>query len=66
MLFSSVVFLFYFLPLVLGLYYILRFSVTLKNMLLLVASLFFYAWGEPRFVLVMLVSIALNYVSHCS
>ncbi|GGH68981.1 alginate O-acetylation protein [Paenibacillus silvae] len=62
MLFSSVVFLFYFLPLVLGLYYVLRFSVTLKNMLLLAASLFFYAWGEPRFVLVMLVSIALNYV----
>lgn len=61
MLFSSVVFIL-FLPLVLGLYYVLRFSVTLKNMLLLAASLFFYAWGEPRFVLVMLVSIALNYV----
>nr|WP_154892949.1 MBOAT family protein [Paenibacillus xylanexedens] len=62
MLFSSVVFLFYFLPLVLGLYYILRFSVTLKNMLLLVASLFFYAWGEPWFVLIMLASICFNYV----
>lgn len=62
MLFSSIVFLFYFLPIVLVLYYLLRFSVTLKNLLLMVASLFFYAWGEPWFVFIMLASIVLNYL----
>ena len=63
MLFSSAVFLFLFLPCVLLGYYILfRKSRTLQNVFLLLASLFFYAWGEPWFVLVMLVSITLNYV----
>lgn len=61
MLFSSVVFLFYFLPVVLLLYYGFRFSVTAKNAVLLVFSLFFYAWGEPVFVLVMMGSILFNY-----
>lgn len=60
MLFSSTVFLFYFLPIVIGLYFISPRPV--KNMILLAASLFFYAWGEPRFVLIMLASIAMNYV----
>ncbi|KAB2862823.1 MAG: MBOAT family protein, partial [Exiguobacterium chiriqhucha] len=60
MLFSSTVFLFYFLPIVLGLYFISPRPI--KNTILLVASLFFYAWGEPRFVLIMLASIAMNYV----
>jgi len=60
MLFSSSVFLFYFLPIVLGLYFVSpRF---LKNFVLLAASLFFYAWGEPRFVMIMLVSILMNYM----
>ncbi|MEW8957045.1 MBOAT family protein [Clostridium sp.] len=62
MLFSSIVFLFYFLPVVLILYYILKGSKPLKNILLLVASLFFYAWGEPWFVLIMIASIMLNYI----
>ncbi|WP_099189074.1 MBOAT family O-acyltransferase [Tepidibacter mesophilus] len=62
MLFSSIVFLFYFFPAVLLIYYILRFSNTLKNIFLLFASLFFYAWGEPWFVLIMIVSIICNYV----
>ncbi|AWB45607.1 membrane-bound O-acyltransferase family protein [Paenibacillus sp. CAA11] len=61
MLFSSVVFLFYFLPVVLVLYYALRFSLILKNIILLIFSLFFYAWGEPWFVLIMLASIVFNY-----
>ncbi len=70
MLFSSNIFLFYFLPIVLVLYYLLRFSTAAKNALLLIASLFFYAWGEPKFVLVMLFSIIVNYVlallaDHC-
>lgn len=62
MLFSSIVFLFYFLPAVLALYYLFRFNVPIKNTILLIASLFFYAWGEPWFLFVMLASIAGNYV----
>ncbi|WP_338470690.1 MBOAT family O-acyltransferase [Niallia sp. XMNu-256] len=60
MLFSSTTFLFLFLPVVLILYFISpRF---LKNSILLGASLFFYAWGEPVFVLIMLFSILINYI----
>jgi len=62
MLFSSTSFLCFFLPLVLFIYYVfLRKNVWLKNMFLLVVSLFFYAWGEPKFVLVMVLSIVCNY-----
>ena len=62
MLFSSSVFLFQFLPLVLALYYIFfRGRRGAQNLLLLVASLFFYAWGEPRFLFIMVLSIAMNY-----
>ena len=60
MLFSSVPFLFYFLPAALILYFLVpgRF----KNFILLLASLFFYAWGEPKYVLLMLVSIVQGYL----
>jgi len=61
MVFSSVTFLFLFLPVVLGIYFIT--PTRLKNHVLLVASLIFYAWGEKVFVLVMLFSIVLNYAS---
>ncbi len=62
MLFSSSVFLFCFLTAVLVLYYgFLRGIRWAQNLILLLASLFFYAWGEPRFVLVMMASIAVNY-----
>jgi alginate O-acetyltransferase complex protein AlgI len=59
MVFSSPLFLFLFLPTVL----ILTFSVPsrARNLVLLACSLFFYAWAEPTFMLVMLCSIALNY-----
>jgi alginate O-acetyltransferase complex protein AlgI len=60
MLFSSPVFLFLFLPLVVALYYLL--PEEWRNGLLLVFSLFFYAWGEPSFVLVMIASIVFNTV----
>ena len=53
---------FYFLPVVLILYYLLRFNTPAKNGLLLIAILFFYAWVEPKFVLVMLFSFFINYV----
>ena len=62
MLFSSSVFLFLFLPVVLLVYYLpLRRWRQGQNVFLLLASLFFYAWGEPWFVLVMIASILANY-----
>lgn len=60
MLFSSLTFLFYFIPIVLLLYFVLPRAA--RNYWLLLASLVFYAWGEPRFVIVMLASICINYV----
>lgn len=63
MVFSSTIFLFLFLPLVLVVYYnpIIR-GRTFRNLVLLGASLLFYAWGEPKFVFLMLLSIVINYV----
>lgn len=60
MLFSSIPFLFYFLPIVLLLYFAVPNK--LKNAVLLLSSLFFYGWGEPKLLIVMLVSIAQGYV----
>lgn len=60
MLFSSIIFLFYFLPIVFVLYYILSFSRMLQNVWLLLASLLFYAWGEPVYVFLMIGSILFN------
>jgi alginate O-acetyltransferase complex protein AlgI len=59
MVFSSTIFLFLFLPLVLAAYFLTPRG--LKNSLLLVASLFFYAWGEQFYVGVMFASILVNY-----
>ncbi len=61
MVFASPVFLFFFLPLTLALYFLPKTGRAYKNAVLLLVSLFFYAWGEPIFVLVMLVSILWNY-----
>ena len=67
MLFSSIPFLYYFLPVTAVLYFVLlgmpAASMALKNGWLLTVSLFFYAWGEPRHVLLMAVSILLGYLS---
>ena len=60
MLFSSIPFLYYFLPCVLILYFVV--PKCLKNTVLLLSSLVFYAWGEPKYVLLMVVSITLGYV----
>ncbi|MBQ0041967.1 MAG: MBOAT family protein [Lachnospiraceae bacterium] len=60
MLFSSIPFLFYFLPTVLILYFLAPKAA--KNAVLLVASLFFYAYGEPVYVLLMLGAIIVGYV----
>ncbi len=62
MLFSSSIFLFVFLPCVLIAYYGLLRSIRARNVLLLIVSLLFYAWGEPVYVFLMLLSIAVNYV----
>lgn len=63
MLFSSSTFLFCFLPIVIIVYYIfLRKSRTLQNIFLFIASLIFYAWGEPSFVFILLLSIIMNYL----
>ena len=59
MLFSSIPFLFYFLPAVLMLYFLVPKS--LKNAVLLAFSLVFYAWGEPKYVFLMIATIALFY-----
>lgn len=60
MLFSSTTFLFVFLPIVLAIYFICpkRF----RNLVLLISSLIFYAWGEIKYLLVMLVTILVNYI----
>lgn len=60
MLFSSIPFLFYFLPAVISLYFIA--PKKLKNAVLFLFSLFFYAWGEPKNVVFMLAAILLGYV----
>ena len=60
MLFSSIPFLYYFLPVVLIAYYLVPKPV--KNMVLLLASLVFYGWGEPVYVFLMLATIGLGYV----
>ncbi|MBI1852723.1 MAG: MBOAT family protein [Planctomycetes bacterium] len=60
MVFSSTLFLFLFLPLVLAVYFVVPKS--LRNPVLLIANLVFYAWGEVFFVAVMLLSIVLAYV----
>lgn len=59
MLFSSMIFVYVFLPLVLGLYWLT--PKTLRNLVLLLASILFYAWGEPMYVVVMLATILINY-----
>ena len=57
MLFSGIPFLFYFLPVVLGLYFLAPRK--LKNTVLLLSSLVFYAWGEPKYVVLMIATILL-------
>ncbi len=61
MLFSSIPFLYYFLPVVLILYFIVPNK--LKNSVLLITSLVFYGWGEPKYVILMIASILIGYVS---
>ena len=59
MVFSSISFLFYFLPCVLILYFMS--PRRLRNAILAISSLVFYAWGEPRYILIMLFSTVVDY-----
>jgi alginate O-acetyltransferase complex protein AlgI len=59
MVFSSSVFLFLFLPVVLAFYFLSPKKI--KNLVLLIASLFFYAWGEVQYIWVLIISIIGNY-----
>ncbi len=59
MVFSSLIFLWLFLPVVFILYFVAKEKY--RNVILLIASLFFYAWGEPVYVFVMILSIVVNY-----
>lgn len=61
MVFSSITFLYYFLPCALLLYFITP-GIALKNMVLLITSLAFYGWGEPRYLIIMLVTILVDYL----
>ena len=60
MVFSSLLFLFRFLPLVLICYFIAPRG--LRNLILFLFSLVFYAWGEPVYVVLMMVSILISYL----
>lgn len=60
MLFSSISFIYVFLPAVCFLYLITRKE--LHNPILLIASIIFYAWGEPRYLAIMIVTIMVNYL----
>ena len=63
MLFSSTTFIYLFLPIVILLYFtVFGWSRLLQNVFLLGASLVFYAWGEPKFVFVMIASIIINWL----
>ena len=61
MLFSSITFLYYFLPITMILYILA--PKKLKNFVLFLASLVFYAWGEPKYVFLMLLSIGIGYLA---
>lgn len=60
MLFSSMTFVFMFLPIVCTVYLLARKD--LQNHILLIASILFYAWGEPRYLAIMIMTILINYI----
>ncbi|MBL7767204.1 MAG: MBOAT family protein [Chitinophagaceae bacterium] len=61
MVFSSPIFLFYFLPCVLILYFLSSKSIYIQNVILFISSLVFYFWGEKEYVVLVMFSIMLNY-----
>ncbi len=61
MVFSSVTFLYFFVPILFIVYFLV--PTKLKNLLILVSGLFFYAWGEPVYVIIMVLSTAIDYTA---
>ena len=61
MVFSSFVFLCIFLPVVLGLHTCIK-NTAVRNALLIIASLLFYGYGEPKFIILLVISSFMNYV----
>jgi alginate O-acetyltransferase complex protein AlgI len=62
MVFSSITFLFYFLPIFLAFYFLTP-TVKRRNVVALLFSLIFYAWGEPKFIILLLASIVFNFLA---
>ncbi len=60
MVFSSLTFLFYFLPIALAIYYISPKQI--RNFVIFISGLFFYAWGEPIYVVIMVLSTLIDYL----
>ena len=60
MLFSSITFLYYFLPITLLVYFVV--PQRYKNVVLLIASFFFYFWGEPKYCILMAAEILCGYI----
>ena len=61
MVFSSIPFIFFFLPIFLIIYYLVPFKI--KNIILLIFSLIFYAWGEPVYIILMIFSSVVDYTN---
>lgn len=61
MVFSSLLFLFWFIPIFFTIYYLVPYRV--KNPVLFIGSIVFYGWGEPKYLILLVVSIAVNYIA---
>ena len=61
MIFSSLLFLFRFIPIFFIIYYLA--PAKIKNLVLLIGSIIFYAWGEPKFLILIVLSIVINYAA---
>ncbi len=59
MIFTSIIFLFYFLPVILGVYFITPYK--FKNFVILIASILFYLWGAPKFIFILLASCIMDH-----
>lgn len=62
MVFSSLTFLLYFLPIALIGFFVFGFNIKIQNAWLFLVSVIFYAWGEPSFVIILLLSIVINWM----
>ena len=60
MIFSSILFIYYFLPLLLLVYFIIPSKY--KNLVLLIFSLLFYFYGEPKYIIILLLSCVINFI----